>query len=309
MRAPGGLRNVTGDIMLCFVALIVFAIMSIFSAKYRPLFKRALKCVFQKATLRPCDTGLDEEIQAKSVAGIMKYSPKAATFLNRHFQAFSFMFTILFFASLFFTAQGIYNFIIYGNCNGLQGGFCIYAGLGGNNPSLLKAPTDLQGITYGNASANITVIEFGCYVCPYTRGAENDVRTLLDKYGSQVYFVFKPFPLPNHPHSTEAAIAAECANEEGKYWEYRALLFDNQADVEANGTAALADFASRLNLTGFSSCLASGKYDAMINTSVSEGDACGIYGTPTIFVNGQAFVGEDAAKQAEVRIQQLLAQN
>ncbi|MFA5105662.1 MAG: thioredoxin domain-containing protein [Candidatus Micrarchaeia archaeon] len=294
--------------VLCFVALAVFAVLSIFSAKYRPLFKRSLQCVFLKATLRPCDTGLDEEIKAQSIAGLMKLSPKAANALNRHFQAFSFIFTILFFASLFFAAQGIYNFMIYGNCNGLEGGFCIYSGIAGNNPSLLKPPTDLKGITYGNESANITVVEFGCYVCPYTRSAENDVRGLLSKYGDRIYFVFKPFPLPNHPYSKEAAIAAECANEEGKYWEYRALLFDNQKDVEANGTAALSDVAGRLNLSGFESCMASGRYDPMINVSVSEGDACGIYGTPTIFVNGQAFVGESAAKQAETRIQQLLAQ-
>ena len=293
--------------MLCYVALIVLGIMSLFSAKYRPLFKRALKCVFLKATLRPCDTGLDEELKAQSIAGIMKISPKAASFVNRHFQIFSTLFTITFFLSIIFTAQGLYNFYLYGNCNGLEGGFCIYSGIIGNNPSLLKPPADLQGITYGNQSANITVVEFGCYVCPYTRAAESDIKSLLAKYNNTIYFVYKPFPLPGHNNSKEAALAAYCANEEGKYWEYRALLFDNQQDVEANGTAALTGFASRLGLVNFTACYSSGKYMPEIQKLAEQGVSCGLYGTPTIFVNGQAFVGENAAKQADTRIGQLLS--
>ena len=292
--------------MLCFVALAVFLLLSIFSAKYRPLARRALDCVAKKATLRPCDTGLDEEIKAASIAGIMKVSPAAASFLNRHFTAFSFAFTLLFFASLFFAAQGLYNFIIYGNCNGFEGGFCIYSGL--QNEAFLKAPSSLQGVSAGNPNANITVIEFGCYTCPYTRAAEPEVLGLISNYGNRIYYVYKAFPLPAHPYSKEAAIAAFCANDAGKYWDYRAALFGRQQEVMQNGTAALESIARSLNLTSFDACYASGRHNDLLQKSTDECTASGIYGTPTFFVNGKAFVGPGAIFDAEKEVKRLLGE-
>ena len=292
--------------MLCFVALAVFLVLSIFSAKYRPLSRRALDCVVKKATLRPCDTGLDEEIKAASIAGIMKISPGGASFLNRHFEAFSLLFTLLFFVSLFFAAQGLYNFVIYGNCNGFEGGFCIYSGV--QNELFLKAPTSLQGVSAGNASANVTLIEFGCYTCPYTKAAEAEVQSLISAYGSRMHYIYKAFPLPSHQYSKEAAIAAFCANDEGKYWEYRAALFENQSDVQSRGQAAFSGIASRLGLTGFDDCYASGKHNVDIQKSADECTASGIYGTPTFFVNGKAFAGPGAIFDAEKEIKRLLGE-
>lgn len=292
--------------MLCFVALFVLAFLSIFSAKYRPLARRAFSCVVRKATLRPCETGLDEEIKAASIAGIMKISPSAASLINRHFEPFSLLLTALFVASLAYTGFGVYNFIIYGNCNGPEGGFCIYNGL--QNKAFLKAPGSLDGITYGNSSSKITVIEFGCYSCPYTRQAEEQVQGMMAKYGSRAYFVFKPFPIPNHPYSTEAAIAASCANEEGKYWEYRKMLFENQRAVQEQGDVALLSLAGKLNLTGFVPCYSTRRFAAFVEQTQKEGQECGIYGTPTFFVNGKPFVGEDAVNETEAEIKRLLGQ-
>lgn len=290
--------------MLCFVALAVLAFLSIFSAKYRPLAARAFSCVVRKATLRPCDTGLDEEIKAASLAGIMKLSPSAAGFVSRHFEGFSLAFTIIFFASMVFTAQGIYNFAVFGNCNGAEGGFCIYNGL--QNKAFLKAPGSLDGIAAGNASSNITVIEFGCYSCPYTKEAEAHVQALLKKYGDRVYFVFKPFPLPSHPNSMDSAIAASCANDGGKYWEYRAAIFENQAEVQDRGAPALKEIAAKLNVSGFDLCFETRKFASFIEKTVKEGQDCGIYGTPTFFVNGKPFVGPESTEECDAEIQRLL---
>ena len=291
--------------MLCFVALFVLAALSLFSAKSRPLASRAFDCVAKKVTLRPCETGLDEEIKAASIAGIMRVSPPAASFTNRHFEALSLLFTALFFLSIIYTLIGVYNFAVYGNCNGPEGGFCIYNGL--QNPVFLKAPGSLDGITAGNASSKVVVIEFGCYSCPYTKEAEGKVQELLAKYGSSVYFVFKPFPIPSHPYSMEAAIAASCANEGGKYWEYREALFANQPDVHSKGDVALLEIAHRLNVSGFDACYASKKFGAFIAQTQKEGQDCGIYGTPTFFVNGKPFVGQDAGNKTEAEIERLLA--
>jgi len=288
---------------LCIIALPVFAILSIFSAKYRVFARRAFDCVLRKMTLRPCETGLDEEIKAKSIAWLMGISPAAAGTVNRHFQAVSFAFTVLFFASLFFTAQGLYNFMIYGNCNGPEGGFCIYAGL--QNPAFLKAPSTLQGIRAGNLTSNITVFEFGCYVCPYTKKAEDAVQGMLEKYGDRAQFVFKPFPT-KHTNSLEAAVAAACAGEQGKYWEYRAALFDNQSYYTEGGDAAFKATARSLNISGFDACYDSKRLLSQIETTIKEGQECGIYGTPTFFVNGKPFVGPDAATDAEAELQKAL---
>ena len=290
--------------VLCFVALAVLAVLSIFSAKYRPLAARAFSCVVKKATLRPCDTGLDEEIKAASIAGIMRISPPAAGFVNRHFEGFSLIFTVLFFLSIIFTVQGAYLFVVYGNCNGPQGGFCIYNGL--QNTVFLKAPGSLDGITAGNASSNVTVIEFGCYSCPYTKQAEAQVLHLLSAYKDRVYFVFKPFPIPTHSYSMEAAIAASRANEAGKYWEYREALVGNQTEVEQQGDAELLAIASDLNVSGFSACYASKRFESFIQQTQKEGQNCGIYGTPTFFVNGKPFVGQNAGNETEAEIRNLL---
>jgi protein-disulfide isomerase len=292
--------------MLCFVALAVFLFLSIFSAKYRPLARRALGCAMKKATLRPCDTGLDEELKSASLAGIMRFSPGAAAFVNRHFEAFSLAFTAIFFASLFFAAQGIYNFIIYGNCNGFEGGFCVYSGV--QNELFLRAPSALGGISAGNPGANVTVVEFGCYTCPYTRAAEDGVQRLISAYGDRIHYVYKAFPLPIHPYSREAAIAALCANDEGKYWEYRGALLEDQQDVMQNGTAALDGIARSLNLTSFDSCYKSGRHDPDVQQSADECTASGIYGTPTFFVNGKPFVGPGAINDAEKEVKRLLGE-
>jgi len=201
--------------VLCFIALPVFLVLSIFSAKYRALARRAMDCVLKTATLRPCDTGLDEEIKAASIAGIMKVSPAAASFVNRHMEALSVVFVILMLLSVVFTAEGLYNYWAYGNCNGPQGGYCPISDI---TNAELKAPTTVSGIFAGNQSANVTVIEFGCYTCPYTKAAEAGVRDLISAYGDRMSYVYEAFPIQEHPYSREAALAGLCANDEGKYW-------------------------------------------------------------------------------------------
>jgi len=291
--------------VLCLLALPVFLFLSIFSAKYRPLARRALNCVVKKVTLRPCETGLNEELKAASIAGLMKLHAPTAAFVNRHFEAFSLFFTLIFIASFLITAQGLYNFVLYGNCNGPEGGFCIYNGL--QNKAFLKAPGSLDGITAGNASAKVVVIEFGCYSCPYTKQAEEGVQRMLARYKDSVYFVFKPFPLPSHPYSMEAAIAASCANEQGKYWEYRAALFAAQKDVEERGDVAVLELARSLNISSqFDLCYAQKKFASFIQQTQKEGQECGIYGTPTFFVNGKPFVGPAEVDEVEAEVQKLL---
>jgi hypothetical protein len=101
--------------VICIVALVVFSVLSIFSARYRPLAKDAFKCFYKMVTLRPCDVQLETKIKAKVTSKLMVV-PKLANFFYKNFKAISWIFTIAFFSSLAYSAYGIYNLIVYGYC-------------------------------------------------------------------------------------------------------------------------------------------------------------------------------------------------
>lgn len=112
--------------VICLIALPVFAILSIFSATHRKLFKESLDCVFRKATLRKCESKLGERLKAKISGTIISKNQKLGNFVFKRFEIISFVFLILMILSLVFSAQGIYNYVKYGNCNGVDSeGFCI----------------------------------------------------------------------------------------------------------------------------------------------------------------------------------------
>jgi len=108
--------------MICVIALFVFAVLGIFSARYRPLAKEAFRCTFLKITLRPCETGLDDRIKSKLTAKLLPRAPGAARFVYKNFELLSWAFTLLFFASMAYSAYSLYNLVAYGTCT--PGGVC-----------------------------------------------------------------------------------------------------------------------------------------------------------------------------------------
>jgi hypothetical protein len=108
--------------MICIVALFVFAVLGVFSAKYRQLAKEAFRCTFLRLTFRPCETDIDGRIRSKLVGRLLPRAPGAARFLYRHFDVLSTLFTIAFFASTLYSAYSLYNLVTLGTCN--PGGAC-----------------------------------------------------------------------------------------------------------------------------------------------------------------------------------------
>jgi hypothetical protein len=102
---------------ICLAAMIVFAVMGVFSAKYRRWAKEAFGCVAKRITLRSCDASLNQKIKAKITGKLINRSPGAAKFIHKHFEAVSWIFTIILFVSLFFTATSLYNLAVYGTCD------------------------------------------------------------------------------------------------------------------------------------------------------------------------------------------------
>lgn len=103
--------------MICLIALFVFAVLGVFSTRYRDLAKQAFRCVFLKMTFRPCDVELDTKIKSTLTSKLLKRSPKAARFVYKRFELLSWVFTIIFFASMIYTAYGFYNLFTIGTCD------------------------------------------------------------------------------------------------------------------------------------------------------------------------------------------------
>jgi protein-disulfide isomerase len=152
-------------------------------------------------------------------------------------------------------------------------------------PPVFNIATDDQP-TKGNASAAVTVVEFTDYQCPTCAKTQPVLERLIAEYGDRVRFVVRDFPLQQHPDASKAAEAAEAAREQGKYWDFTAILFHNQS---ALGVEQLKQYAGVLGLdrAKFDAALASGKYADQVQRDILDGQKVGVNGTPSFFINGR----------------------
>lgn len=142
----------------------------------------------------------------------------------------------------------------------------------------------------GPAKAPVTIVEFSDYQCPYCSRAEVTVEEVLKKYGDKVRLVFRHYPLKFHNNAESAAMGAECAGDQGKFWEMHKAMFSNQAKLSP---ADLVETAAGLGIDKdkFKTCLDTGKYRAAVQKDFEEGQEYGVTGTPTFFINGIPMVG------------------
>jgi len=112
----------------------------------------------------------------------------------------------------------------------------------------------------------------------------------METYGEKVQLVFRDFPLPMHNQAQIAAEAAQCANDQNKFWEYHDHLFKNQRALAAENLKEHAQ-AVGLDADAFNACLDSGKFRQDVNKDHQEGISVGVTGTPAFFVNGRFLSG------------------
>jgi protein-disulfide isomerase len=142
----------------------------------------------------------------------------------------------------------------------------------------------------GSAAAAVNVEEFSDFQCPACKGAEPVVNDVITTFGDRIKFTYHHYPLVSvHTQAFRAALAAECANDQGKFWEYGDKLFEKQPDFSRN---ELVEYAKDLGLTvdgdsGFAACLDSRIHTEIIRTDMRDGEQRNISGTPTFFVNGE----------------------
>ena len=119
-------------------------------------------------------------------------------------------------------------------------------------------------------------------------------------YGDKVRLVYRDYPLSFHPNAENAAMASECAEEQGKYWEMHKAMFANQQKL---GAPELIETAGGLGLDKdkFKTCLDSGKFRPEVQKDFQDGQKVGVTGTPTFFINGVMIVGaRDVASFSDI---------
>src|SRR5437773_5090412 len=164
-------------------------------------------------------------------------------------------------------------------------------------------PTDHH---LGASHAPVTVVEYGDFECPNCKQAAPGVKLLLARFPGRVRLVWRHFPLEEvHPHALDAALAAEVAAGQGKFWPMHDLLFENQRHLKR---PQLRSYAQRLELdmVRYDADMADTVYLQRVREDIAGANASGVRSTPTFFLNGViqdvSFGLEALFKQAEAAL-------
>ncbi len=155
----------------------------------------------------------------------------------------------------------------------------------------------------GDSSAEVTLIEFTDYECPFCQRAALQSIPVLDQYieSGNLKIITKDYPLPFHAEAQKAAESAHCARDQGgddKYYEMHDLLFEQGV---VGGVETFKGYASQLGLdaTKFSTCLSSDKFASDVQADLAYGAQIGVQGTPAFFMNGRMISGACPAQTFE----------
>jgi protein-disulfide isomerase len=143
----------------------------------------------------------------------------------------------------------------------------------------------------GFANAPVTLVEYGDYECPYCAQAYLITKEIQERLGSKLRFVFRNFPVTKvRPHAYEAALAAETAAAQGKFWEMYDYLFKH-GQATTNDSLRQSAASLGLNLTRFDSEFFDRVYSSHVDEDIQSGKGSGVKSTPTFFINGELYNG------------------
>ncbi len=160
------------------------------------------------------------------------------------------------------------------------------------NGNYVIIPTVDDDPYLGPEDAKVTVISFQSFECPYCQQEFPIYRKIMEKYKDRVKFVWRDFEYP----ATIPAMAGECAEDQGKFWELHDKMFGNQANITEDNVKLWASDLG-MNMIGFENCLYSEKHKWEVEKDFQDGQYAGVVGTPSFFVNGykiQGTVSEEA---------------
>jgi protein-disulfide isomerase len=142
----------------------------------------------------------------------------------------------------------------------------------------------------GPADAWVTIVESSDFQCPFCKRVTDTLKEIEQKYGNEVRLVYKFNPLPFHSRAMPAAMAAACANEQGKFWKMHDLLFANQTKLD---DASLESYAKQagVDLKRWKTCYTTNKMKGEIDADMAKAAQLGARGTPAFFINGRFLSG------------------
>ncbi len=154
-----------------------------------------------------------------------------------------------------------------------------------------RIAVDPRGPSRGRADAPVTIVEFSDYQCPYCKRAETVVRAILERFPDDVRYVYRHFPLDSiHPEARGASEAAVCAEEQGRFWEYHDMLFEEAPAFASENLVAYAEKVG-LDMDAFEKCLEEDRIKERVQQDLVAGRQAGVSGTPAFFVNGISLAG------------------
>lgn len=274
----------------------------------------AFDCVFRRITLRKCTTGLDVKLKSGITAKFLEKNQSLGAIVYKHFEVISWVFTILLIASLVWTGISAYNYYEYGNCNGpsveSQQGLCLFDPTGQNaeitqcsdidvtnqNPNVEPNVKDIDLSlfpTYEPKEAKDVVVYVGCYACVNTKKVNPTMNQLVVDNKDTIKFVFIHLPL--HQEYDYILKLENCiyAKDKVAYWEFHNQLMQMSIENIKNKDEVLSIVAhiSGISANEIIACSESKAAQELVERQVKEIKKMNVEGTPTIFVNEQAFIG------------------
>lgn len=148
------------------------------------------------------------------------------------------------------------------------------------------------GSRIGPAEAPVTIIEFSDFQCEFCKVHAERLDRLRQAHPGEIAILYRHFPVAEqHPHAYNAALAAECAGEQGRFQAYRDVLFRNQALIGKTGWSEFARQARVPDVEDFGSCVSGRRHARRIAADVEAGKKLGVPATPTILINQWKVVG------------------
>jgi protein-disulfide isomerase len=177
-----------------------------------------------------------------------------------------------------------------------------------NAPSKIEVSID-DDYVKGDPDAPITIVEFSDFECPFCgKFYSQTLPSIQQKYidTGKVKFVYRDFPLDFHKSAQKAAEAAQCAGDQGKYWEFHDKIFENQPSLNLENLKQWAVDLG-LNTNEFNQCLDSGKHYEEVQKDMKDGADAGVRGTPAFFINGVFLSGAQPFSAFEKIIEEELS--
>lgn len=146
--------------------------------------------------------------------------------------------------------------------------------------------------SYGKLEAEIQIVEFSDFQCPFCKEAYPIVRRVMTDYSDSIHFVYRDFPVTElHPEAEKAAEAGECAQDQNKFWVLHDKIFENQSALSIENLKQYA-LEAGLDTGQFNTCLDSGKYTDEVRQDLVDAVNLGVTeGTPTFIINGYIIPG------------------